>query len=309
MSLEKVKVLITGCSGLVGSYFLRLFGKCNLEIYLTQGESKIEFDSGKIISMDLRDGRSFLNILNKLRPTIIINFAAYTDVDGCEINRTQAKLVNADLVKVIANYILTNDSSYLLHISTDYVFDGKVGNYAENDLPNPINWYGSTKLSGETEIKNILPKEQWSIARISTPFGLHDKKQSFPVFVISNLRAKKSIKVLTDQYTSPIYAGTLSKMLSEIIESKFNGVINLACKVGLSRYQQALNIADTFGLDADLINRISMNEISWKAKRPMRSTLNTDKALKTLKNKVVDFASDLLFFQAEFDSYYGKFQS
>lgn len=299
MFLQKEKVLITGCSGLVGSYLLRELETCGAELYATQGESKVDYDPARIININLTNTETFFEELQRLKPSVIVNLAAYTDVDGCETDRNRARILNADLVSVISNYALKNNRSYVLHVSTEYVFDGKIGNYLENSEPNPINWYGASKLLGEKEIITKIPAEQWCIARISTPFGVHNKKQSFPIFVISNLAAKKRISVLDDQYTTPIYAKTLSKMLKELLEKTFTGLIHIASKNGISRFEQALKVAQMFELDASLITRVSMNEMNWKASRPRFSTLNVSAANKILYNKPPEFEADLLCLHAE----------
>jgi dTDP-4-dehydrorhamnose reductase len=299
MFLQKEKILITGCSGLVGSYLLRELAVCGAELYATQGESKIDYDPARIINIDLTNTEIFFEELQRLKPSVIVNLAAYTDVDGCETDRIRARILNADLVSAISNYAKKNNRSFVLHVSTEYVFDGKIGNYLENSEPSPINWYGASKLLGEKEIITKIPTEQWCIARISTPFGIHNKKQSFPIFVISNLAAKKQIKVLDDQYTTPIYAKTLSIMLMELLEKTFTGLIHIASKNGISRFEQALKVARMFGLDTSLINRVNMEEMNWKAARPRISTLNVTAANRILDNKPPEFDADLLGLHAE----------
>ena len=130
-------------------------------------------------------------LLEKIKPSIIVNLAAFTDVDGCEKDKEYATQLNSSLPRLISDYVKLSRRkgipSYYLHVSTDYVFDGKVGNYAEESEPNPINWYGKTKLDGEREIMINLDDEQWTIVRISTPFGLHPMKQSFPVYIINKI--------------------------------------------------------------------------------------------------------------------------
>ena len=172
-----MRLLVTGSSGLIGSYFIRLAN--NYEIYAAYNSNK-PFNNIPI-RLDLADADSIKEIINNIRPDAIIHFAAFTDVDRCEKDKEYAKMINADSLKVIAKY--ANDiGSYLLHISTDYIFDGSKGNYKEDDKPNPINYYGLTKLEGEYNVKAYA--KDWCIARISSPYGLHERKKTFPPFII-----------------------------------------------------------------------------------------------------------------------------
>jgi dTDP-4-dehydrorhamnose reductase len=134
----------------------------------------------------------------------------------------------------------------------------------EADETNPINWYGMTKLFEQEFIE--CNSEKWCIARTSTPFGAHNKKLSFPVFVVKNLSNGHEINVLTDQITSPTYALNLAEMMLEIIDEKVKGIMHLSGSSQISRFKQALEIASVYGLDKDLIKPASINEMNWKAR-------------------------------------------
>ena len=281
----KEKILITGGSGLVGSYLLPCLDR-KYDLYVTTHLSPTVV--GNNIPIDLSETESVSAKLKEIRPDIIVNLAAFTDVDGCEIDTHLSKLLNRDLVNALSIY--THDiSSFLLHISTDYVFDGEKGNYNEFDNTNPINWYGKTKLQGENEIRSKLSEDNWCIARISTPFGVHKKKLSFPRFIIEKLSKSENVKVLTDQVTSPTYAMNLANMLTEIIERRTNGLIHTSGASSLSRYEQALKICSVFKLNEEYILKARSNEMNWKASRPKDSSLNVDKASKILCNKPQTF--------------------
>lgn len=98
------------------------------------------------------------------------------------------------------------------------MFDGREGNYDEDSEPNPVNWYGRTKLEGEREIINSLDDDEWCIAIISTPFGVHPMRQSFPIYVINKLKKGETVNAITDQFTSPTYSLDLARMFGEIID-------------------------------------------------------------------------------------------
>ncbi len=299
------KILITGSTGLVGSYFCRLSALKNYSIYTlvhsqstTIGDS-IQIDLSSISSMDL-----LRRAINEIRPDIFVNLAAMTDVDQCEIQKDVANNINHLFVKQLADYAANtnnnNNECFILHVSTDYVFDGEKGLYGETDKANPINWYGITKLLAEQELLSCS-SEKWCIARTSTPFGVHPKKLSFPSFVIKNLLQNQEIKVLTDQITSPTYAFNLAEMLLEIIDNRVNGIIHLSGSSQLSRFDQALIISSTYNLDKSLIKPTSIKDMGWKARRPKNSSLNVSKACNTLANKPLAFKESLLKLRAELE--------
>lgn len=298
--MKRQKILITGGSGLVGSYFCKLDGLTqNYDIH-TIDHTQTATTVGKSFSADLADpAGNFKNILHDVKPDVIVNLAAMTNVDECEVQRDVADKINHLAVREIARYLENNSNCFLVHVSTDYVFDGDRGDYKEEDRTNPLGWYGMTKLLGEQELINCDSKN-WSIARTSTPFGIHNKKQSFPVFVTKSLSERREVKTLQDQITSPTYAGNLAEMLLEIIEKRLNGIIHVSGSTQSSRYDQALEIADAFGLDRSLVKPAMMADMSWKAKRPKSSTLNVGKAASALSKKPISFTQGLAKFSGEF---------
>lgn len=285
------KIFVTGASGLVGSYFLRhLITKFDT-IVVTVHESLPEF--GELVRVDLLDLDSLTRKLNQYNPEIIVNLAALTNVDKCEESREYAYHLNTVLTKILSKFSKSRDDTYILHMSTDYVFDGREGNYSENDKPNPINWYGQTKLKAESEVTIETALRNACILRTSTPFGFHPKKTSFVQYVIESIKAQKELKVFSDQITSPTYSNNLAKMMVEIIERRISGILHTAGNSRLSRFDQALKIADLFSLDKNLITATKMEDMNMKARRPHDSSLNVTKAISLLSNKPLTFDSAL----------------
>jgi dTDP-4-dehydrorhamnose reductase len=295
--MEVKRILITGSNGLVGTYFCHLTALKKYRIYsLFHSEST---NIGNPISIDLSNSQGiFKEVINKIEPDIIVHLAAMTNVDQCEIERNAADKINHLSVKELVNYLVNSNERFLLYVSTDYVFDGEKGDYLETDDPNPISWYGMTKLFGEQELLRCN-SENWCIARTSTPFGIHAKKLSFPLFVMKNLSKGHEINVLTDQITSPTYALNLAEMMLEIIDEKVKGIMHLSGSSQISRFNQALEIASAYNLDKDLIKPTSIKEMKWKARRPKNSSLNITKAYNTLTKKPMEFKEGLLLFAAE----------
>jgi dTDP-4-dehydrorhamnose reductase len=292
--MEEKRILITGSSGLVGTYFCRLTALKKYRVYTLFHLEPSNF--GNSFSVDLSNSPGvFRQVLDEVEPDIIVHLAAMTNVDQCEIERNAADKVNHLSVKKLVNYMANNKECFLLYVSTDYVFDGEKGNYAEADETNPINWYGMTKLLGEQELLDCN-SERWGIARTSTPFGVHAKKLNFPSFVVKNLSQKHEIKVLTDQITSPTYALNLAEMMLELIDNRVEGIMHLSGSSQISRFNQALEIASAYDLDKGLIKPASIKEMNWKARRPKNSSLNITRACNTLTKKPMKFKESLLLF-------------
>jgi len=174
--------------------------------------------------------------------------------------------------------------AHLTYVSTDYVFDGEKGIYSEEDQPNPISYYGYTKLKGEEFIKEH--SQEWCITRASVIFGWgQTEKLNFATWLINNLKQQKELKILTDQYVSPTLNTNLAEMLLEITERKITGIIHTAGVTRASRHEFALKLAQIFDLNTNLIKATIMNELPWKAKRPKDSSLNISKASALLNAK------------------------
>lgn len=276
-----LKILVTGASGLVGHKVVEIALKKGHEVYSLYREHAVNM--GVPLMLDIADEEKLLKTVSRIKPDAIIHTAAYTDVDGCEANRGIAWRVNADATKKIALASAEN-SSHMIFISTDYVFDGEKGLYLEDDKPNPINYYGFTKLKGEEFVKEYAA--EWCIARTSVIYGWSlTGKLNFATWLINNLRQGREIKAITDQYVSPTLNTNLAQMLLEIVERNITGVLHTAGATRVSRYEYALKLAEAFSLDRELVKPATMSDIPWKAKRPRDSSLNVSKALNMLNAK------------------------
>lgn len=276
-----MKLLITGASGLLGHKIAQLALKKGHEVYSIYKDHPINL--GTPIKLDLTNQSETSKVIAQLKPEAIIHTAAYTNVDGCEINKHLAWKVNAEATKHIA-IASTNINAHLTYVSTDYVFDGEKGLYAEEDQPNPISHYGYTKLKGEEFTKKH--GQEWCIARTSVIYGwAQTQKLNFATWIINNLKQQKEVKILTDQYVSPTFNTNLAKMLQEIAEKRTTGILHTAGATRVSRHEFALKLAQVFNLNANLIRQAKMNEIPWKAKRPKDSSLNIGKANSLLNAK------------------------
>jgi dTDP-4-dehydrorhamnose reductase len=276
-----MKILVTGASGLLGQKVAQLASQKGYQVYAIYKEHTISV--GTPVRLDLTNREKLLKVISKRKPDAIIHTAAYTNVDDCEINREQAYKTNAEATKHIAKTSATI-GSHLTYVSTDYVFDGEKGLYTEDDNPNPISYYGYTKLKGEEFVKEHA--KEWCIARPSVIYGWGPThKQNFATWLINNLNQRKEVKILTDQHISPTLNTNLAEMLLEITERKIHGILHTAGATRISRHRFALKLAEVFRLNKDLAKPARMHEISWRAKRPTDSSLNVSKAATLLNQK------------------------
>ena len=277
--MVKLKFLVTGSAGLVGQQVVKDLSKSN-QVFSCYNESKPEY--GDSVKMDLKNYEMVSSILTEIKPDVVIHLGAMTGVDLCEKEKTSASEINTKATEIIAKEC-SKLNSFLVYVSTDYVFDGNFGMYKEDDVANPLGFYGKSKLEGEKAVQNF--STNWCIARTSTPFGLHPTKKSFPMWVIENLQKQKQIDVLIDQFTSPTYVPNLSRMLIEISERHITGIIHAAGASKISRYQMASMVSDKLNLDSTLLKQISINKMKWVAQRPKDSSLDVSRASSILNEK------------------------
>ena len=278
--MEIKKILVTGSAGLIGTQIVKDLLDNHKQVYSCYNKTKPKL--GIITHLDLTKKDDIVNTMNRIKPDVVIHLGAMTDVELCETETELAKKINTDATEILA---LESEkyNTFFVYMSTDYVFDGKVGMKKENDEPNPINFYGKSKLDGERVFKKITTPNV--IVRTSTPFGIHSKKISFPIWVKKNLELEKEISVVVDQYTSPSYVPNISKMIIEIIERKITGIIHLAGATKISRYDFAVQISKIINVNKQFLKLTKMNQMDWKAQRPADSSLSVSKANKILKNK------------------------
>lgn len=261
------RVLVTGANGLLGKKVLEVFRReSDYEIIATSSEKSADVS----VQLDITNKENVREAFAQLHPEIVINTAAYTNVDKAEEEREIAYLVNATGVSNLGEASRIHGSK-IVHISTDYVFDGVKGNYTEDSRPEPINYYGKTKLAGENLLK--AQTDNYAIVRTQILYGYaHNVKKNFALWVIENLSSGKPIKVVTDQIGNPTLADELAYALLKVCEKDVAGVYHFAGNDTLSRYEFAKLIADVFTLPAELITPITSSQLSQPARRPANST-------------------------------------
>ncbi|GAB4332003.1 MAG: dTDP-4-dehydrorhamnose reductase [Calditrichia bacterium] len=277
------RILITGANGLLGQALVRqFFGKFALlstgvEERPFWGETGIDYQK-----LDITDAKACKEIVKEFQPHFIINAAAFTAVDACETEKELCWSIN---VKGVENLIhaARYTESHIIHYSTDYLFDGKNGPYAEDAPLNPLGYYGKSKLASENALHaSGMPH---TIFRTNVLFGYAPGvKNNFVLWVLRNLKEGKTIRVVTDQYNNPTLAEDLARLTMSAVNNPVEGVFNGAGADYCNRFEFAKLIAETFGLDMGLIKPITTEELGQSAPRPMKGGLIIDKA-----RKVFDF--------------------
>tara|TARA_Y100000996_G_scaffold119302_1_gene89120 strand:+ start:4735 stop:5586 length:852 start_codon:yes stop_codon:yes gene_type:complete len=256
-------ILITGGNGILGSQL----SKINLYNYKIISVSK----NDRKISLDVTNSHDVKECLDNYKPDFIINCAGYTNVDQSEVYKNLTHDVN---VKGLINLIkFSNVNTKIIHISSDYVFDGLKGDYIESDITRPINYYGKTKLESENFL--IGSNRKYIIFRPNVIFDLNGF--NFFSFIYNSLKNNQKINIVTDQISNPTFAPHFSKIIIDSILLDIEGVFHFGSLDIVSRYDFAVKIAEIFKLNKDLIKPITSNLLKQKAKRPLNTSLNCNK--------------------------------
>jgi dTDP-4-dehydrorhamnose reductase len=293
-----MKLLITGAGGLLGSKLAKT-ALANHEVYSLDYQHPPKY--GSPLLLDISDEERVNGAFKRIKPDVAIHAAALTDVDLCETNKHLAWKINALGTMNIAN-ACKREETFLIYISTDYVFDGEKGFYQETDHPAPIDYYGATKLEGEEHIQKTL--ERYCIGRTSVVYGSTPAagKTNFALWLVDKLKENQKVRIVTDQWNSPTLNTNLARMILEIAERHLTGTFHLAGATRINRFDFSKHIAQTFKLNADLINPASSEEFEWPARRPKDSSLNTAKAQTTLQNKPLEIDQAIREMKEEIES-------
>lgn len=285
-----MRLLITGASGLLGSKLAELAVSLGYEVYSCYLTHKPKH--GIAVKADVQDKTSLAKAFEEAKPEAVVHTAALTDVDKCELDKSLAYSVNVLGTRNVAE-LSREYGSFLVYISTDYVFKGDRGMYSESDNPEPINYYGLTKLEGEKIVSHILG--EYCIARSSVIYGSEPAsgKANFALWILERLRRSEQVSVAVDQWNSPTLNSNLAEMIIEAVDRRLTGIYHMAGASRVSRYEFAKALAETFKLDGRLIKQTTMNSLKWTAKRPKDSSLNVSKALKTLRRKPLELTEAL----------------
>ena len=273
------RILICGSNGLLGQRLALTLGyQTEYEVLNTSHHRSFVLDHKLFdyTQLDITHKSDVKSLVSSFQPHVILNAAAVTNVDWCETNREQAWQTNVIAVENLAE-ASRKVAATVVHVSTDYVFDGKHGPYDELALPHPISYYGKTKLAGENILRGAeIPH---AIVRTIVVYGSGiDVKSNFALWVWQSLSAGKAIRCVDDQISNPTHVSDLALAMVKIFEREKVGLFHVCGSERVSRYEFAGRIAGEFGFDASLIKKIKSNELEQPAPRPLSTGFITLKA-------------------------------
>lgn len=293
---KKPKILITGANGLLGQKIVKkilIDGKYEA-IATGIGSCRLpgEWDGYDYEEMDITDSREVMQVFNIYSPQYVIHAASMTDVDRCEVSRHNCYEQN---VKATMNIIkaCSQSRSHLIFISTDFIFDGKNGPYDEDDKPNPLNYYGQTKLETESAVRQY--PFDWSIVRTNLVYGIsHDMSRSnIILWVKKGLEQGKTLELVDDQFRTPTLAEDLAEGCLLIVAKKARGIFNISGEELLTPYDMAKMTANFFHLDTKKIKKTDSSHFGQVAIRPLRTGLIISKAKEILGFSPKSFAEGI----------------
>lgn len=286
-----MKILVTGSNGLLGQklvYKLRNQSDINC-IATARGENRlIQKDGYTYAEMDITNEKQVKEVLSKYLPDAVIHAAAMTNVDACETEKEACVAMNINAVRYIVDgleELQQKNKDYkpqLVHLSTDFIFDGTHGPLDENEKPNPLSYYAWSKLEGEKIVQSS--KLHWAIARTVLVYGIVDNmsRSNIVLWAKQNLEQGKTINVVDDQYRTPTLAEDLADGCILLVKKKAQGVYNISGKDFLNILQLVHQVADYYGLDKSLIKPSKSADIKQPAKRPPITGFIIDKAIRDL---------------------------
>lgn len=295
-----MKILVTGSNGLLGQKLTELLeNDPSVTLIATaRGKSVLPITKGEFHSLDITDGQAVDEVFARTKPDVVINTAAMTQVDQCETEREACWTANVTSVENLVA-ACTKYSAHLVHVSTDFIFDGTRGPLDENEKPNPVNYYGESKLAAEEVVKKS--KTGWSILRTVLVFGItRDMSRSNIVLWVKNsLEQGKKIQVVNDQWRTPTLAEDLAQGCYLAAKKKATGIYNISGKDFLTPYDIAIATADYFKLDKSLVNVTDSTKFTQPAKRPPRTGFIIDKARTDLGYEPRSFAEGLAVLESQ----------
>ncbi|WP_456459668.1 SDR family oxidoreductase [Reichenbachiella sp.] len=279
-----MKILITGSNGLLGQKLVKLLLDQGVDLVATAcGTNRIDYLSTpfEYCELDITNQDQVNEVIGKYQPNAVIHTAAMTNVDQCEQEQAGCRKLNVDAVKYLVE-ACERHNVHLVHLSTDFIFDGEDGPYKEDDKANPISYYGQSKLDAEEIVK--AAKCKWAILRTVLVYGITPgmSRSNIILWVKENLENGKPLKIVDDQWRTPTLAEDLAMGCFLAATKGATGVFNISGEEMLTPFDMAKQTADYFDLDFSLVTRVDASTFSQPAKRPPKTGFILDKAKEVL---------------------------
>lgn len=299
------RILVTGSNGLLGQKITDL-ALLDPEIDLvasSKGSNRYPITSGyRYVDLDVCDANQLLTTITKIKPDTIIHTAAMTNVDACEDDRETCRKLNVDAVKSLATICKAQDI-HLIHLSTDFIFDGASGPYTEDDEPNPLSYYGQSKLDAEQLIQASGCRA--AILRTIIVYGIVNdmSRTNIVLWAKGALEKGDPISVVNDQWRMPTLAEDLAACCLLAAKKDATGIYNASGKDLMNMVQLVQNVAEFWHLDKSLIKSISSESLNQKAKRPPKTGFILDKTIRELGYKPHSFMEGLSILDKQLKSF------
>ena len=278
-----MKILVTGANGLLGQKLTKLLD-LNTEVQAIATARKpigYALTKSEFRMLDIMDQSETYKVITEYKPDVVINTAAMTNVDQCETEQEACWKANVTGVENLVE-ACAKVNAFLVHVSTDFIFDGTFGPLDETAIPKPVNYYGESKLAGEKVVMNS--KLDWAILRTVLVYGITDdmSRSNIVLWVKKNLEEGKTINVVDDQWRTPTLAEDLAMGCYLAATKKAKGMFHISGEMMMTPYDIAIETADFFGLDKSLINKTDSSKFKQTAARPLKTGFIIEKAKREL---------------------------
>lgn len=289
------KILVTGSNGLLGQKLtsLILSSKRAELIATSKGANRHPQKEGYTYAeMDITNARQVRQVTGHFHPDIIINTAALTNVDTCDREHELCRELNVEAVKTLASVCAEKDI-HLIHLSTDFVFDGEDGPYAEDAKPQPVSFYGQSKADAEEVL--LQSSCHWTIIRTILVYGITAdmSRSNIVLWAKAALEKGEALNVVDDQWRMPTLAEDLAEACLLAAESGAQGIYHISGKDMMSVYDLVLQVAGFWNLDSSFIRPVSSGLLNQKARRPKKTGFILDKAIAELGYRPHSFPEGL----------------
>ncbi len=278
------KILITGANGLLGQKLIDLYLTKPHKTLIATGVGECrhpEKNEFEYASLDITNETEVIDILNKYKPNCIINTAAMTNVDACEMDEEACDKLNVDAVKYLAQ-TCESIGAHFINISTDFIFDGTRGPIDENEAPNPLSYYGLSKLKGEEITKEYAT--HWTLLRTVLVYGVvaDMSRSNIVLWAKGALEKGQNINVVDDQFRTPTLAEDLAMGCFLAEDKEAQGIYNISGKDFMSIFELVNRVADFYQLDKQIIKKSDSSSLNQPAKRPPITGFKLEKAMEEL---------------------------